>query len=120
MTGSRPDAGILLVDKPVGPTSHDVVDVARRALGIRKVGHTGTLDPFASGLLVLCIGKATRVAEFLVGLDKRYDAEATFGLSTDTGDRLGEELARDENWKEIPTLQVERVLDGLKGSRLQT
>ncbi len=120
MTGSRPDAGILLVDKPVGPTSHDVVDVARRAFGIRRVGHTGTLDPFASGLLVLCIGKATRVAEFLVGLDKRYEAEARFGRSTDTGDHLGTESGRDEHWKEISAPRVREVLESLRGSRLQT
>ena len=59
--------GILLVDKPAGPTSHDMVSLARRVLGTRKVGHTGTLDPFASGLLILCVNRATRLAEYLQG-----------------------------------------------------
>jgi tRNA pseudouridine55 synthase len=64
--------GLLLVDKPEGPTSHDIVDVVRRAVGVRRVGHTGTLDPFASGLLLLCVGWATRLAEYLSGLPKSY------------------------------------------------
>jgi tRNA pseudouridine55 synthase len=66
--------GILLVDKPEGPTSHDVVAMARRALRTKRVGHTGTLDPFASGLLVLCLGSSTRLAEYLSGLPKSYSA----------------------------------------------
>ena len=64
--------GILLVDKPEGPTSHDIVRLARRALQTRRIGHTGTLDPFASGLLVLCAGRATRLAELFHLLPKRY------------------------------------------------
>ena len=61
--------GVLLVDKPEGPTSHDIVARARRALGERRVGHTGTLDPFASGLLLLCVGAATRLSQYLTGQD---------------------------------------------------
>ena len=80
---------VLPVDKPVGPTSHDVVAAARRALGTRRVGHTGTLDPFASGLLVLCIGRATRLAEYLSGMSKTYHATARLGVTTDTLDRDG-------------------------------
>ena len=80
---------VLPVDKPVGPTSHDVVAAARRALGTRRVGHTGTLDPFATGLLVLCIGRATRLAEYLSGMSKTYHATARLGVTTDTLDRDG-------------------------------
>ena len=72
-------AGVIPVDKPEGPTSHDMVALARRALGERRIGHTGTLDPFASGLLLLCVGRATRLSEFLTGLDKSYEAVARFG-----------------------------------------
>lgn len=64
--------GILLVDKPAGMTSHDVVDRIRKAAQMRKVGHTGTLDPAATGLLILCLGAATRLSDFLVGMDKTY------------------------------------------------
>jgi tRNA pseudouridine55 synthase len=78
------------VDKPAGPTSHDVVDRARRALGERSIGHTGTLDPFASGLLVLLTGKGTRVARFLDGLAKTYLASARLGQRTTTDDCTGE------------------------------
>jgi tRNA pseudouridine55 synthase len=92
----NPDAapdGVLLLDKPTGPTSHDMVALARRALRTRRVGHTGTLDPFASGLLLLCIGPATRVAEYLSGLDKRYIAQVRLGVSTDTDDFTGRAIA---------------------------
>ena len=82
-------AGVLLVDKPVGPTSHDVVGVARRALGIRRVGHFGTLDPFASGLLVLGIGPATRLAPFCTAHPKIYRATVRLGQRSDTDDSEG-------------------------------
>src|SRR2546422_4920820 len=81
--------GVLLVDKPEGPTSHDVVAVARRALGVKRIGHAGTLDPMASGLLVLMIGKATRLATFLSGMDKTYRGTLRLGIATDTYDRDG-------------------------------
>jgi tRNA pseudouridine55 synthase len=84
--------GVLVVDKPDGPTSHDVVDRARRALGTRRIGHTGTLDPFATGVLVLCVGKATRLARFLSAEEKEYRATVRFGFSTTTDDRTGEPL----------------------------
>ena len=67
---------MLLVDKPAGPTSHDVVAAVRRSLGTRRVGHTGTLDPFATGLMVVLVGRATRLAQFLVGLPKEYQGTA--------------------------------------------
>jgi len=82
-------SGFLLIDKPPGPTSHDVVDMARRALGTRKIGHAGTLDPFASGLLILAVGKMTKEISKFVGLDKEYLAKLKFGATSDTMDRTG-------------------------------
>jgi tRNA pseudouridine55 synthase len=81
--------GVLVIDKPVGPTSHDIVAAARRALRLRRVGHTGTLDPQASGVLPLVVGQATRLAQYLSGADKEYDAVIRFGVETDTYDRAG-------------------------------
>ena len=82
--------GALLVDKPVGPTSHDVVALARRALGERGIGHTGTLDPLAEGLLVLLVGRATRLASLLTGAQKTYEATVRLGVATNTFDAAGE------------------------------
>lgn len=81
--------GILLVDKPGGVTSHDVVARARRALNTRKIGHAGTLDPMATGLLILGVGPATRLLTFIVGLDKTYEATIRLGVSTDSDDADG-------------------------------
>lgn len=94
MTNDRlPEQGaILLIDKSEGPTSHDVVAKARRALGTRKVGHAGTLDPMATGLLVLGAGPATRLLTHLVGLDKAYAATIRLGAATVTDDREGERI----------------------------
>jgi tRNA pseudouridine55 synthase len=88
---SRADgpSGILLVDKPAKLTSHDVVDVARRLLGTRRIGHTGTLDPAATGLLVLCVGRAGRLQSFLTGWEKTYEGTMRFGIVTDTYDTEG-------------------------------
>ncbi|MFI5181742.1 MAG: tRNA pseudouridine(55) synthase TruB [Thermoanaerobaculia bacterium] len=86
---SDPLAGLLLVDKPEKLTSHDVVDEARRLLDLRRIGHTGTLDPAATGLLVLCVGRAVRLQSFLTGFDKSYEGEILFGIETDTYDREG-------------------------------
>lgn len=86
--------GILLVDKPQGITSHDVVSRARRALNTRKIGHAGTLDPMATGLLVLGIGKATRLLTFIVGLGKTYEATIRLGVATDSDDADGVETSR--------------------------
>jgi len=82
--------GLLLVDKPKGVTSHDVVDAARRALGIRKIGHAGTLDPMATGLLILGVGRATRLLRFLADLPKTYEGTGLLGVETDTLDAEGE------------------------------
>ncbi len=85
--------GLLLVDKPGGMTSHDVVDVVRRTLGTRKVGHAGTLDPMATGLLILGVGRATRLLRFLGGLPKTYEGSARLGVETTTLDADGEVTA---------------------------
>ncbi|MEX0832973.1 MAG: tRNA pseudouridine(55) synthase TruB [Actinomycetota bacterium] len=81
--------GVLAVDKPAGLTSHDAVDVIRRSLGTRKVGHAGTLDPMATGLLLVGVGRATRLLRYLSGLDKRYEGTARLGEETDTLDADG-------------------------------
>jgi tRNA pseudouridine55 synthase len=83
-------SGVLLIDKPEGPTSHDMVAIARRVLGERRIGHAGTLDPLATGLLVLMIGKATRLASLLSGVDKTYRGVLKLGIDTDTFDRTGQ------------------------------
>ncbi len=82
--------GILIIDKPEGWTSHDVVARARRVLKEKRVGHTGTLDPFATGVLVLLVGRATRLAQFHAGAEKEYEATVRLGFNTDTGDLTGE------------------------------
>ena len=81
--------GVLVVDKPEGPTSHDVVTLARRALKVSRIGHTGTLDPMATGVLPLVVGRATRLAQFLTAGDKDYEATIAFGRATDTYDAKG-------------------------------
>jgi tRNA pseudouridine55 synthase len=84
--------GILVVDKPAGPTSHDVVHRVRQALKVARAGHTGTLDPFATGVLPVCVGKATRLARFLSETDKRYRATVRLGFATTTDDLTGQPL----------------------------
>src|SRR5271163_5257607 len=87
--------GILVVDKPRGKTSHDVVETVRRMLGFRQIGHLGTLDPLATGVLVLALGRATRLARFYSGRRKRYSCAMRFGFETDTYDADGEALGPD-------------------------
>ena len=87
MTGDM--EGILLVDKPQGLTSHDVVARCRKLFQIKKVGHAGTLDPMATGLLVLLVGKATKVSQYLMSLDKQYTGTVHFGIETDSQDADG-------------------------------
>jgi tRNA pseudouridine55 synthase len=112
---SAPAGFVLPVDKPEGPTSHDVVGSARRALGERRVGHSGTLDPFASGLLLLCVGRATRLSEYLTGLDKAYEAKAVLGVATDTLDRDGAVVARSDAWHMLDAAAVSSALDAFRG-----
>jgi tRNA pseudouridine55 synthase len=86
--------GVLIIDKPVGKTSHTVVNRVRRAAGQRRVGHCGTLDPLASGVLVICLGRATRLSRFAVGMQKTYVGLMRLGVTTDTQDRCGRVLNR--------------------------
>ena len=94
MSRRRPSRfhGLLPVNKKPGPTSHDVVDMARRALGERRIGHTGTLDPMAEGLLLLCVGQATRLQQYLLGWDKIYRGQVRLGKATTTYDGEGEPI----------------------------
>lgn len=94
MAGQAAPTGVLLVDKPGGITSHDVVSRTRRALNTRKVGHAGTLDPMATGLLVLGVGGATRLLTYIVGLDKTYETTIVLGARTDTDDADGTVVER--------------------------
>ena len=109
----------LLVDKPVGPTSHDVVSRARRALGERRIGHTGTLDPFASGLVVLCVGPATRLAEYVSGVAKTYEATLRLGVATSTLDPEGEVDRECPVPDPLDPAGIEAVLDRFRGDILQ-
>jgi tRNA pseudouridine55 synthase len=102
--------GVLPVDKPVGPTSHDVVGAVRRALRIKQVGHTGTLDPFASGLLLVCIGPATRLAEYITPLPKTYLATMRLGESTDTDDHTGTVVSSSDSWRDVSPEAIEAAL----------
>lgn len=97
--------GVLLVDKPAGPTSHDVVGWVRRRLATSAVGHCGTLDPAATGLLVVCVGSATKIAAYLTGADKAYRARVVLGTATTTADGEGEIVSR----APVPESVVERV-----------
>ncbi|NLP83728.1 tRNA pseudouridine(55) synthase TruB [Microbacterium sp. CFH 90308] len=106
--------GILLVDKPGGMTSHDVVARARRALGTRKIGHAGTLDPMATGLLVLGVEAATRLLTFVVGLDKTYEATIRLGVATDTDDADGQVVSTTDAASLTSSAIVEGV-DALTG-----
>ncbi|MCX5758412.1 MAG: tRNA pseudouridine(55) synthase TruB [Candidatus Hydrogenedentes bacterium] len=99
--------GLLLVDKPSGITSHDVVDRIRRASGMRRIGHTGTLDPAATGLLVLCLGAATRLSEHLTSLDKVYEGAMRLGITTDSYDMDGKIVEE----REVPEFDMKTLQD---------
>lgn len=108
--------GVLIIDKPAGKTSHDIVAQVRHILHIRRVGHTGTLDPFATGLLVILVGRATRLAQFLSGLEKEYEAVIRLGYATDTGDVTGKPIedskTASKSWSKD---QIEAALESLRG-----
>jgi tRNA pseudouridine55 synthase len=110
---------VFLVAKPAGPTSHDVVDQVRRALGTRRVGHLGTLDPFAEGLLVLVTGRATRLATFAAGWEKAYEGVIRFGATTDTDDGTGRVLTTSDGWRELKRAAVEQTFAALRGAQEQ-
>jgi tRNA pseudouridine55 synthase len=97
--------GILVIDKPSGKTSHDIVETVRRLIGFRQIGHFGTLDPLATGVLVLALGRATRLARFYSGRRKRYSCAIRFGFATDTYDADGEPLSEDS----APALDAEKL-----------
>ena len=113
-TGSGPPAGVLVVDKPSGWTSHQVVGRARRVLGTRKIGHAGTLDPMATGVLVLGVGRATRLLGQLALTDKAYDATIRLGQATVTDDAEGE-LTSSAGARDIGDSAIEHALGDLRG-----
>ena len=108
---AREMEGVLLVDKPSGLTSHDVVYHLRRKLQMKKIGHAGTLDPMATGLLVMLIGKATRISQYLISVDKVYEGEATLGVVTDSQDAQGEIMETCP----VPPLTETQVRDAMNG-----
>ncbi len=112
-------AGILLVDKPQGITSHDVVDKIRRLYGTRRVGHAGTLDPMATGLLIILVGKATKASQYLMSQEKEYIGQATLGTTTDSQDADGE-ITETKPVPEISEQQIKDVLKSMLGDQHQT
>ncbi len=112
-------SGVLVIDKPTGMTSHDVVNVVRRGTGIRRVGHTGTLDPRASGVLVILVGPAVRLSEYISASDKRYQAIIRMGTATDTYDAEGA-FTREEVTVDVTEEQFEAELKKFEGEVEQT
>ena len=106
--------GILVVDKSIGYTSRDIVNIVSKKIGTRKIGHTGTLDPLASGVLVLCIGKALKVVELVTGYDKKYIARVRLGYETDTLDSEGKILYKDK-YKDFTCSDIDKVLESYVG-----
>lgn len=111
--------GIILIDKPKDYTSRDIVNIVSKKLQTKKVGHTGTLDPLATGLLVLCIGKTLKLSELLVSTKKEYIATMIFGIETDTLDITGNIVKRDSKTKKITTKDIETVLKKYTGKIIQ-
>ena len=112
--------GLLVVDKPSGPTSHDVVARMRRVLREKRIGHTGTLDPLATGVLPLVLGKATRLARFLSASGKTYDAVIALGVSTDTADAEGTPIGTPHEGPLPDREAIDRALDAFRGTFTQT
>lgn len=111
--------GVLLLDKPAGMTSHDCVNIARKVLKTKKVGHTGTLDPNVTGVLPLCIGRATKISQFLTANEKEYLGEVTLGFSTTTEDADGEMVDRQFVEGEITEEDVKSVFNEMMGPSIQ-
>jgi tRNA pseudouridine55 synthase len=111
--------GVLIVDKPCGPTSHDLVRLVRRAYRTRAVGHAGTLDPLATGVLVIGIGEATKLLHYLSGVDKTYLATVTLGTATDSLDAQGQVVAQGPVPAQLSLAEVARVASGFVGEHLQ-
>ena len=116
--GAGPE-GLLLIDKPAGITSHDVIDRVRRSLGTRKVGHAGTLDPMATGLLVIGVGRATRLLRFLADLDKTYEGTARLGVETDTLDADGDVTRMVDLPATVTSAEIRRAMASLEGESMQ-
>jgi tRNA pseudouridine55 synthase len=114
--------GVLIIDKPAGLTSHDVVARVRRITSARRVGHTGTLDPFATGVLVILVGRTTRLAQFLSGAEKEYEAVIRLGQQTDTGDLTGAPLktAAHPQATSVSYEEIETAIASLRGQTEQT
>ena len=112
--------GILIIDKPTGLTSHDVVARSRRILQTKRIGHTGTLDPFATGVMVILVGQATRLAQFLDRDAKEYAATVRLGFETDTGDRTGNPKAIQNSKFKIQKVEIENILPDFRGEIWQT
>lgn len=112
----KPFEGVLPVYKPAGFTSHDVVAKMRRILKMKRIGHTGTLDPQVTGVLPLCLGRATRVVEYMQELPKEYLATLRLGLATDTEDLTGEVIERSSSAVEVTQDQVQQVLEQFLGT----
>jgi len=110
---------VVLVAKPAGPTSHDVVDTVRRALGTTRVGHLGTLDPFAAGLLVVVVGRATRLAPFAAGWTKSYEGVIRLGTTTATDDATGRVVATSEGWRDLDRTRIVAALERFQGAYQQ-
>ena len=111
--------GLIIIDKPVGWTSHDVVAKIRRILNTKRVGHTGTLDPFATGVLLVCVGKATRLSQFLVGCKKSYQAVVCLGFATDTQDCTGKPITPVSASDDVPISSLKTVLEEFLGKQKQ-
>ena len=111
--------GVLLLDKPAGMTSHDCVNRARRLLKTKKVGHTGTLDPSVTGVLPLCIGRATKISQFLTANEKEYLGEVTIGFSTTTEDADGEVVEQKCVDRQVTIDEVDAVLRKMIGTQIQ-
>lgn len=115
--------GILIINKPTGMTSHDVVQKLRRAYNIKKVGHTGTLDPMVTGVMVVCFGKATKLSQFLIDEAKQYEVTMCIGISTDTEDTTGTTLkaqAINKTMSEQIKQKLPDIINSFKGEYLQT
>lgn len=111
--------GVLLLDKPAGMTSHDCVNIVRKVLKTKKVGHTGTLDPSVTGVLPICVGRATKISQFLTANEKEYLGEVTIGFSTTTEDADGELVEEKRVDRTITKEEVEAVLKSMLGSSIQ-
>lgn len=119
MNESKDLEGVLLIDKPSGMTSHDVVDRVRRKLKMKRIGHAGTLDPLATGLLIILVGKATKLSQYLMSLDKVYEGTITLGVATNTYDAEGEVMTTIP----VPELtmdEVSKTLGSFMGDQYQT